>query len=107
MANTNIKKWILETQTKDDIKHISQYGCVNGTCSELIYYSDTLAFYDKHDEEIWEIVSERAFSCGQSPLEFINQAQGNIDNDTQFKNLLVWISIEMVCDELVINEEVA
>ena len=42
----NIKDWIKKNLDKDQIKDVVEHGCVNGTVSELIYYSDTSAFHD-------------------------------------------------------------
>ena len=67
----NIKDWIKKNLDKDQIKDVVEYGCVNGTVSELIYYSDTSAFHDAHEEEIWQMVWESAEEHGQTVLEFL------------------------------------
>jgi len=105
---TNIKKWVLETQTKDDIQAIAEYGCINGCCNELIYYSDTVDFYDKHKEEIWEIVSQFAKELlDMNVLSFVNSEDGFIDSDTTFKNRMAWLAVEITCDQIMTSEEVA
>ena len=40
-------------QWRHTIEDAVQHGCQGGTISELIYYSDTSAFYDKYKDEIW------------------------------------------------------
>ena len=104
---TNIKKWVLETQTQDDIKAIAEYGCVNGCCNDLIYYSDTVDFYDNHTEEIWEIVSQFAKELDMTVLSFVNSENGFVDSDTTFKNRMAWLAVEITCDQIMRSEEVA
>ena len=104
---TNIKKWVLETQTKDDIQAIAEYGCVNGCCNDLIYYSDTVDFYDNHKEEIWEIVSQFAEELDMTVLSFVNSEDGFVDSDITFKNKMAWLAVEITCDQIMRSEEVA
>jgi len=103
----NIKSWVLETQTKDDIRAIAEYGCVNGACNDLIYYSDTVDFYDNHKEEIWEIVSQFAEELDMTVLSFVNSEDGSVDSDITFKNKMAWLAVEIICDQVMRSEEVA
>jgi len=103
----NIKRWVLETQTKGNIKDIAEYGCVNGACSELIYYHDTSEFYDKHKEEIWYHVSEHAEQSGYTVLNYLSSLDTSIDSDFQFKNIMTWTAVEIVCWEIINSKEVA
>jgi len=48
----SIKEWLLDTQEKETIEDVVQHGCSGGTISELIYYVDTSAFYQKYQDEI-------------------------------------------------------
>jgi len=100
-----IKEWVLSTQSADTIREIAEHGCINGTCCELIYYSDTIKFYDEHNEEIWELISDRAEDMGTSTLTYISRELANIDTDTQFKNALTWIAVEIVCLSLICADE--
>ena len=47
----SILDWLLETQDKSTIEDVTRHGCSGGTISELIYYADTSAFYEKYKEE--------------------------------------------------------
>ena len=67
-----------------------QYGCISGMVSNLFYYTDTHAFYDKHYAEIEELRSEYEESIGE-PLK--------INND--LKNFLAWFAFEQVAYQLV------
>jgi len=104
---TNIKRWVLETQTKDDIRAIAEYGCVNGACNDLIYYSDTVDFYDNHKEEIWDIIYDQAEKFDMNVLSFVNSEDGFVDSDTTFKNKMAWLAVEITCDQIMRSEEVA
>ena len=108
---TTIKQWILETQSPEDIQSISDNGCINGTCNELIYYDDTVEFYDNHKDEIWEMLREEAENFGyKNVFEFLgtwSNYSKDVDDDTTFKNLLAWWAVENVCYEIIFNEEVA
>lgn len=39
-------------------KDVLYHGCVSGTVSELIWYSDTVRFYKKYQEEINELLKD-------------------------------------------------
>ena len=101
----NIKEWVLSTQSANDIKEIAEHGCINGCCNELIYYSDTIKFYDEFKEEIWELVSECAEDVEESTLTYISRAVKHIDTDTQFKNAMSWRAVEIVCLSLITADE--
>ena len=94
----NIKDWIKRNLDKDQIKEVVEHGCVNGTVSELIYYADTSAFHDAHEEEIWEMVYESAEGQGLTILEFIATLRGGLVGSMyQLKNLLAWFAVEEHC----------
>ena len=81
-------------------------GCQTGIVSELIYYSDSCAFYEKYKEEIWDRLYEDADSMGcDSVLHFISTFNGSndstvaavsaysvetSDDDRAFWNILTW-----------------
>ena len=94
----NIKDWVKKNLDKDQIKEVVEYGCVNGTVNELIYYSDTSAFHDAHEEEIWEMVYESAEGQGLTVLEFLATLRGGLVGSMyQLKNLLAWFAVEETC----------
>ena len=106
----NIKDWINKNLDKDQIKEVVEHGCVNGTVSELIYYADTSAFHDAHEEEIWEMVYESAEGQGLTILEFLATLRGGLVGSMyQLKNLLAWFAVEEHCYHMVEaeNEDVA
>lgn len=79
------------------IKDVLEHGCSSGAVGGLIYYNDTTAFYDKYNEEIYNLLEELRQSLGNpnilSVIADFNGAQ-DVGSDTQYKNLLAWFGYE-------------
>ena len=73
----SILDWLLETQERSTIKDTAEHGCSGGTISELIYYADTSAFYEKYQDEIWRRLNDMAddLDC-ESILHLISTFNG-------------------------------
>ena len=103
-GQSSIKEWLLDTQERSTIEDAVQHGCQGGTISELIYYVDTEAFYEKYKEEIWQRLYDSAQDLDehQNCLHFVSTFNGGCDvaSDLQFKNLLAWNAAEDVCKEI-------
>ena len=102
----SILDWLLETQDKSTIEDVTRHGCSGGTISELIYYADTSAFYEKYKEEIWQRLSDMADDMGEpSILHLIVTFNGakEVGSHLQLKNLLAWWAAEDVCREICMN----
>ena len=96
----SILDWLLETQEKSTIEDVTRHGCSGGTISELIYYADTSAFYEKYKEEIWRRLSDMADDLGcDSILHLIVTFNGakEVGAPLQLHNLLAWGAAEEVC----------
>ena len=96
----SILDWILDTQERSTIEDVTRHGCSGGTISELIYYADTSAFYEKYKEEIWQRLSDMADDLGcDSILHLIVTFNGSkeVGSHLQLKNLLAWWAAEEVC----------
>jgi hypothetical protein len=91
-------------------RDVLDHGCQSGTVGGLIYYSETVAFYNAHEGAIDDLISEMASDFGQSYLEFIGSLNGAkyVDNAEQLKNLLAWFACEEIVrqlsDEIEISE---
>ena len=72
----------------DEIRDVANYGCAAGV-SGFIYYSETCAFYDEHEQEILEYLLD----CDIS-IKDVCQDDDNID---MLKNRLVWTVVELWC----------
>ena len=94
LSKTGIVKTVAETALDYDpvsafFEDINQYGCVSWMISELIYYSDTRAFFQTHYDEIEELRNQWEEDTGM-PLVI----QGDLSN------FLAWLSFERVADNL-------
>ena len=99
-GQSSILDWLLDTQERSTIRDTAEHGCSGGTISELIYYADTSAFYEKYKEEIWRRLSDMADDLGcDSILHLIVTFNGSkeVGSNLQLKNLLAWWAAEEVC----------
>ena len=71
------------------VEDITTYGCVSGTVPALTYYSQTEAFFDRHSEEIFELIEDMA-------------EEGVIDKNRLelSKNNLAWTAFELIAWEI-------
>ena len=71
------------------VEEIVTYGCQSGIVSVLITYSDTELFFDKHANEIFELVEDA-------------KQEGIIDmnNFELSKNNLAWFAFETIVQEI-------
>lgn len=78
-------------------KDLEHGGCVSGTVSHLIYYTDTGKFYRRHQKDIDALLKEQLFSSGLSVQELF---YGKWDNEDPLgrewlnQNLLAWFGFE-------------
>ena len=71
------------------VEDITTYGCAGGTVPALTYYSDTEAFFDRHADEIFELIEDMA-------------EEGVIDKKQieLSKNNLAWTAFELIAWEI-------
>ena len=105
---------ILKSKAKDYsndykslLKDILYNGLQSGIISELVYYSDTLKWYNKHKAEIKMLLRESMMNYGtNNPADLFGR---NWDQDDPFveetgnKNLLAWFSFEETAREIANN----
>ena len=97
----SIREWLEATQEKETIEDVVQHGCSGGTISELIYYVDTSAFYQKYQDEIWDKLEDTRADMGlDSILKLIASFDGHVGSDLQLQNLLAWWATEITCQEI-------
>lgn len=74
------------------------HGCQSGTVGFLIYYNQTTAFYNKHKDEISELLYEIMESTGiYSPTELFGKKWEKEDPlaiEDYNQNLLAWFGFE-------------
>ena len=77
---------------------VLNYGCQSGVVGSLIYYCDTVAFYDEHKEEINNLLYEIMFEYGTTnPKDLFGDKWDDEDPlciDTYNKNLMAWFGFE-------------
>lgn len=100
-----VQRWINERiseyedgQIKSVLDDLFRGGCSSGIVGELIYYSDTTAFYNKHKDEINSLLKETLEMTGyKSPAELFGDKWDSEDSlaleDTN-QNLLAWFGFE-------------
>lgn len=74
-------------------KDLSRYGCICGMVSSLVRYTDTHHFFDKHYDEIMEVIDD--YEDEWFKLEFKGK---------DLKNELAWLSFEKVAMDMVYND---
>lgn len=96
----------LEEETKEGLHNrldeISSHGCASGIVSSMIYYSDTIAFFERHKYVINDMIAEFIRDTGLSMSELFKK----FDNDDPLclesnnQNLLAWWSYEYVISDM-------
>ena len=82
-----------------------QYGCASGIVAELVYYSDTVKFYKKHQDEIEETLAEMLENTGLSINELFQEweASDPLGNGEVNQNYLAWFAFEETARKLADN----
>lgn len=78
----------------DYMVNVSQGGGISGSIGTLIYYKDTVEFYKKNLEDIWELIYEKMDEFGCTLGEFVDSLSPVPGNYTQFQNLMAWFAYE-------------
>lgn len=103
LAQNAIEKQVAEDAMNHDddpkgyLDDVTQHGCQSGMVPGMVYYHDTVAFYDQHEELIWELLYAEHQAMGEGNiLTYIAQLNGadNVGSGDQFKNLLAWWAYE-------------
>jgi len=105
---------ILKSKAKDYsndykslLKDILYNGLQSGIISDLVYYSDTLKWYNKHKNEIKSLLRDSMMNYGtNNPADLFGRNWDQDDpfvEDTANKNLLTWFSFEETAREIADN----
>ena len=100
MNNSNAFNEIVNTYDHEQMQEIADHGCKSGVCNEHIYYADTIAFFDKYEGEILDLIHVR---YGVDELVSIFK-RSEADYD-MYKNECTWLFIENVATDVVIDNE--
>ena len=78
----------------DELRDIAEHGMSAGV-SGFIYYRETTAKFDEHDDEIQDFLSDWYYDCiGGDEGSFAHFAR-QCEDITQLKNKLVWAYVEL------------
>lgn len=83
---------------KGYIEDLMQHGCISGMVGELIYYHDTVKFYEEFKTEIKAMLKEAMDESGlKSPQELFGDKWDDEDyfaEEDLNQNLLAWFGYE-------------
>ena len=109
VLNYVIDHWSDYTDKKNIFTDVLYHGCQSGIVGELIYYSDTLDFYKKYEEEINQLLYEAMNESGiRDPAALFGDKWDKEDPlalDTQNQNLLAWFGFEETLRNIACNFE--
>ena len=69
------------------VEEIVNYGCQSGIVASLIYYKDTEAFFNRHVDEILELIEDAKQTMDMNYIEFS-------------RNNLSWFAFEIIAQEI-------
>ena len=103
-----IKDWLLQGEKDESflISDIAKHGCSGGVPG-LTYYNETTAFYDAHEDEVWQELSDAADAAGIANGLMLYNICKNPDDLTTLKNDLVWFAVEVCAQQLMAELEAA
>ena len=94
--NNEGRDQLLKDYDQEQLQEIANHGCVSGVCNEHIYYADTIAFFDKYEGEILDLIHER---YGVDELVCIFK-RSDADYD-MYRNECCWLFIENVAEDVI------
>ncbi|MDD4839942.1 MAG: hypothetical protein PHE93_04655 [Clostridia bacterium] len=109
VCNYVIDRWSDYDDKKDIFTDVLHYGCQSGTVGFLIYYSDTVAFYERYNNEIIELLSESMARMGLYDFSDIFgdkwDKEDPLIRDNYNRNLLAWFGFEETLRNIGQNSE--
>ena len=104
-----IDEWSDYTDKKNIFLDVLKHGCQSGIVSQLIYYSDTIRFYNRYKNEINALLYELMDGTGlYAPSELFGDKWDKEDplaQNTFNQNLLAWFGFEETLREVAMNFE--
>ena len=103
--STPMRKWVLDDvyDMADDDYSMSDYcqevinnGCVSGVALSMIYYTDTIKFYDNFVDEINDLL----VNYGVNPTDIIGSDDDKLFISYDSKSKLAWYAYESVVYEI-------
>ena len=103
---SSIKDWLKQGEKDESflISDIAKHGCSGGVPG-LTYYNETAAFYDAHEDEVWQELTDAADAAGILNGAMLYNICKNPDDLTTLKNDLAWFAVEVCAQELMAARE--
>lgn len=93
-----IEHWSDYSDKNYIFRDVLEHGCVSGTVSELIWYSDTVAFYKKYQDEINELLKDLMDGTGLYSMKDLFGKNWDDEDPLAIedynRNLLAWFGFE-------------
>lgn len=109
VCNYVIGCWSDYSDKKHIFTDVLHHGCQSGIVGELIYYTDTVAFYKQYRSEINTLLYELMYETGEySPRRLFGEKWDKEDplaQDTYNQNLLAWFGFEETLRKVAYNFE--
>ena len=91
---------LVSTYDAQSMQEIADNGCASGVCNEHIHYVDTIAFFDKYEAEILDLIHIR---YGVDTLvDIFKRSDACYD---MYRNECCWMFIENVATDIVTTLE--
>ena len=100
--NNEGRDQLLKDYDQEQMQEIADHGCKSGVCNEHIYYADTIAFFDKYEGEILDLITERWGT--EQLVELFAKSDACYD---MYRNECTWLFIEEVAQDVVLDNEEA
>lgn len=94
ILNSNVEDY---NSMKSLLNDLFEHGCVSGMIGELVYYTDTVKWYNRYKDEINELLKEAIWQCGGKIKDVFGKGWDEEDPlclETHNQNLLAWFSFE-------------
>ena len=98
--NNEGRNQLLKDYDQEQLQEIANNGCISGVCSQHIYYADTIAFFDKYEGEILDLIHVR---YGVDELVSIFKRSAACYD--AYRNDCCWLFIEEVAHDVIITLE--
>ena len=90
--------WMLATYEHNELADICNHGCISGCASGMIYYSETIALFDKYRDDMFDMMAEYQESTGDFE-KLPAYVRTNGATFATFANAVVWFCAEVVAYE--------
>ena len=100
---STLRDYLIENYEHNELVDICNHGCVNGFTG-LIYYSETVALFEKFKNDCFEILNNYRDETGENGFpDYISQNSSTYET---FCNSVIWFCVEYLAYEITQGEYV-